>query len=231
MADHYPDGHNVGLGMVEDTWEEKEIARLERDLSAARRELEEKRVFSIRLIERADKAERELAQAREWEEMASKMREVWCRRVHELNPPLSDEEIEWADEYVALKSPAQGETINAAGQMQHVIAATSIAAGELGSAPAAPGTAPQVSSIASDDASPAAAVSADPVVYFYDTAIRALVRHYEARGMRKAAEICKAQEKHKSLSGDHSHSQVARMECGLLEVAIERAAADLERKP
>ena len=73
--------------------------------------------LTSRLRDAADSHERELAQARDralaWQEMASKMREVWCRRVHELNPPLSDEEIEWADEYVALKSPAQGATSTA----------------------------------------------------------------------------------------------------------------------
>jgi hypothetical protein len=38
MRNHYPEGHNVGLGMVEDSWEEKEIIRLtvQRDQLASR---------------------------------------------------------------------------------------------------------------------------------------------------------------------------------------------------
>jgi len=33
MVDHYPDGHNVGLGMVELSAEEREIERLERRIA------------------------------------------------------------------------------------------------------------------------------------------------------------------------------------------------------
>jgi hypothetical protein len=40
----------------------------------------------------------------EVEELANKMREIWARRVHQLQPPLTDEEIAWADEYVASQS-------------------------------------------------------------------------------------------------------------------------------
>lgn len=36
---HYPDGHNVGLGMVYDTPDEKEIARLNKKLTAAQQEI------------------------------------------------------------------------------------------------------------------------------------------------------------------------------------------------
>lgn len=35
MNKHYPEGHNVGLGMVRDTPEEKEISRLTRELAEA----------------------------------------------------------------------------------------------------------------------------------------------------------------------------------------------------
>lgn len=34
MSKHYPDGHNVGLGMVYDTPEEKEIERLKQKVRA-----------------------------------------------------------------------------------------------------------------------------------------------------------------------------------------------------
>jgi hypothetical protein len=40
----------------------------------------------------------------EVEELANKMREIWARRAHQLQPPLTDEEIAWADEYVASQS-------------------------------------------------------------------------------------------------------------------------------
>ena len=33
MVDHYPDGHNVGLGMVQITPEEREIERLDRKVA------------------------------------------------------------------------------------------------------------------------------------------------------------------------------------------------------
>jgi len=36
MVDHYPDGHNVGLGMVEDSPQEREIERLRNDLKSVR---------------------------------------------------------------------------------------------------------------------------------------------------------------------------------------------------
>ncbi len=36
MVDHYPDGHNVGLGMVELSAEEREIERLERKIIVLR---------------------------------------------------------------------------------------------------------------------------------------------------------------------------------------------------
>lgn len=36
MVDHYPDGHNVGLGMVAVSAEEREIERLERKVSTLR---------------------------------------------------------------------------------------------------------------------------------------------------------------------------------------------------
>jgi len=44
-----------------------------------------------------------------WKEMASKMREIWCRRIHDLKPPITDEEIAWADEYIDMldASPSQ----------------------------------------------------------------------------------------------------------------------------
>lgn len=39
MVDHYPDGHNVGLGMVCDTPEEREIERLTITVSGMRQVL------------------------------------------------------------------------------------------------------------------------------------------------------------------------------------------------
>jgi len=45
-----------------------------------------------------------------WKDLATKMREIWVRRVHELDPPLTDEEISWADEWVdAIDSSANTE--------------------------------------------------------------------------------------------------------------------------
>lgn len=43
------------------------------------------------------------------EALLEKMREIWVRRVHDLVPPLTAEEIKWADEYVAyLKDRKHG---------------------------------------------------------------------------------------------------------------------------
>lgn len=41
MRDRYPDGHNVGLGMVYESSEEREITRLERRLKDVQNKLNE----------------------------------------------------------------------------------------------------------------------------------------------------------------------------------------------
>jgi hypothetical protein len=63
---------------------------------------DEIRAFADTLTE-GPQTERDAARKR-WKEMASKMREIWCRRVHDLQPPLTDEEIAWADEYVTMSA-------------------------------------------------------------------------------------------------------------------------------
>ena len=47
---HYPEGHNVGLGMVHDTPDEKEIARLSAKVSQLQRELLDRPMFDYEAV-------------------------------------------------------------------------------------------------------------------------------------------------------------------------------------
>ena len=64
MVDHYPDGHNVGLGMVETSPEEREIERLERKVTTLRAGLQAMKKW----------LEREVAKDVDAEKMPSKER-------------------------------------------------------------------------------------------------------------------------------------------------------------
>lgn len=52
----------------------------------------------------------QLATALRWKDIATKMREIWRKRLNELVTPLNDEEIAWADEYTDCSEPTVGES-------------------------------------------------------------------------------------------------------------------------
>ena len=141
----------------------------------------------------------------------------------------------------ALKpSPASGEQTNAAGQASGQPHFTR--GQENKPAPAAPNAAPQMSAAATlpvtpavEAGQPAAAVPDDPMMVLlsltpksdtgilrfpeWHDAIRALAAHYEAKGMRMAAEICK------SVSAAESERTIGRPTSGEYQIGAEFCAA------
>ena len=210
-----------------------QIERLELELSAARRELAQARAEAIAIAD------------------SQYNKRIVADSVRHLSEDYLLGYSEACDDIVSeLKSPAQGAT-STAPQAPQAARPGESSAKTATPAAAAPSQKDNPLQCIGHIRDKSAAVPDDPVVVFrailsqeigcanetgitnpyWKEAAKKFAAHYEARGVRKAAEICGARARSKPLSGSHSHSQIARMECGLLAVDIERAAADLERKP
>ena len=285
MSDFDKGDTNVGMGMAPHRkgcrCSDCHIEKLERELAAAN-EKGENLHAKFRETEAAlIAARRELAEARDGAlEEAAKVR---CKRCLEGSPVtyhagywrhMQDSRLHgtvmicdgwitcYANDIRTLKSPAQGATINAAGQDAMAGARVDSVAVPI-PAPAAPNTAPQdrmgelprnalgnlSASNASSDDLPAAAVPDDPVAVYSrligsdgtyirggdKDAIRALANHYEARGMRKAAELVKyrGQCAVAMINAEERIEEKKSYAWDALQhgIAVETAAAELERKP
>lgn len=97
---HYPDGHNVGLGMVCLTPEEREIERLQKKLAAKTAECERRREDAERFSREADNLARMLRRG-QWlakKETGDTGIKVWAGQAYDL-----------LDKYGRLGSPLRGE--------------------------------------------------------------------------------------------------------------------------
>ena len=157
--------------------------------------------------------------------------------------PASGEPINAAEKVV--REPAVKATESEGSSMENPRSLTGDAYTALGSAtpsPAAPNTAPQMSAPttlpvtpAVEAGQPAAAVPDDPMMVLlsltpksdtgilrfpeWHDALRALAAHYEAKGMRMAAEICK------SVSAAESERTIGRPTSGEYQIGAEFCAA------